>query len=209
MRNRHSTGVPGVNRRVAHDVRTTPWAALLLTLVLALAGCSGGDADKSESGGPAGETASEPIATDAQLGAVKGRLTDTAAAEVLAQVTEVVDRWFDNAYAGDYPREKFDTAFADFTKDARGLAVQQAAILSNTEVGADLEAVEITQRVVRVDVLAPKGKVAGATVRFRLGVAMSGGVERTDRVTGRLMLTPVAGGWQVFGFDVLRGEEGS
>ncbi|WP_182380278.1 hypothetical protein [Nocardioides sp. WS12] len=190
-------------------MRTTPWAALLLTLVLALAGCSSGDDDPAESGGPAGETASEPIATDAALGVVKGALSDAAAAAVLAEVTQVVDRWFDNAYVGDYPREKFDTAFADFTKDARGLAVQQAAILSNADLGADLEAVEATQRVVRVDVLVPKGKLAGATVRFRLVIAMTGAVERTDRVTGRLMLTPVAGGWQVFGFDVQRDEEGS
>lgn len=182
---------------------------LVLVLVLALAGCSGGDDDPAENAGPAGESASEPLATDAQLGAVKGALSDTAAADVLAQVTVIVDRWFDAAYAGDYPRENFDTVFADFTQDAAALAVKQSAILSNAEVGADLDAVEVTQRLVRVDVLAPKGKVAGATVRFRLGIALTGGVERTDLVAGRLLLTPVDGGWKIFGFDVRRGEEGS
>lgn len=190
----------------------TALCGALLALVLALAGCSGGDddpADKGGPGGPAGPSATEPIVTDAQLGSVKGALSDAAAAEVLAQVTEVVDRWFDSAYAGDYPRSDFAAAFADFTKDAAALATRQQAILSNAEVGPDLDVVEITQRLVRVDVLAPKGKVAGATVRFRLSIAMTGGVERTDLVAGRLLLTPVKGAWQVFGFDVRRGEEGS
>lgn len=188
----------------------TALSGAVLALVLALAGCSGGDDDDPvDKGGPAGPSATEPIATDAQLGSVKGRLSDAAAAEVLTQVTEVVDRWFDSAYAGDYPRTDFAAAFADFTKDAAALATRQRSILSNTEVGPDLAAVEVTQRLVRVDVLAPKGKVAGATVRFRLSIAMSGGVERTDLVAGRLLLTPVKGAWKIFGFDVRRGEEGS
>ena len=190
----------------------TALCAALLALTLALAGCSGGDDDPADKGGPSGPSgasATEPIPTDAQLGSVKGALSDAAAAEVLAQVTEVVDRWFDSAYAGDYPRSDFAAAFADFTKDAAALATRQQAILSNAEVGADLEAVEVTQRLVRVDVLAPKGRVAGATVRVRLGIAMTGGVERTDLVAGRLLLTPVKGAWKVFGFDVRRGEEGA
>lgn len=183
--------------------------ALFLSLVLVLAGCSGDDDEPGSGGAGAGESATGAIETDAELGSVKGRLSDAAAADVLAAVTEVVDGWLDGAYAGDYPRSDFDAAFGDFTPDAKALALEQSAILSNADVGADLDGVEIDQRLIRVDVLAPKGKVAGATVRFRLGIAMSGGVDRTDRIAGRLMLTPVKGAWKVFGFDVRRGEEGA
>lgn len=181
----------------------------VLALVLALAGCSGDDEDPADGGAGSGESVTAEIATDAELGSVKGRLSDAAAADVLAAVTEVVDGWFDAAYGGDYPRSDFDAAFGDFTSDAKALALKQSAILSNADLGADLDGVEMDQRLIRVDVLAPKGKVAGATVRFRLGIAMSGGVDRTDQIAGRLMLTPVKGDWKVFGFDVRRGEGGA
>ena len=188
---------------------TTRWVALLLALLLALTSCSGNDDDPADKSGPAGDSAADPIATNAKVGKVKGKLSDAAAAAVLAEVSAVVDTWFDGAYAGDYPRSDFDGALGDFTKDAKALALKQSAILSNADEGADLTGVEITQRVVRVDVLAPKGKVAGATVRFRLAMNLSGAAERTDEVAGRLLLTPTKAGWKVFGFDVRRGEEGS
>lgn len=180
-----------------------------LALVLAVAGCSGDDEDPADGPAGSGGPTTAEIATDAELGSVKGRLSDAAAADVLAEVTEVVDSWLDGAYAGDYPRSDFDAAFAGFTSDARALALKQPEIMSNADIGADLDGVEVDQRLIRVDVLAPKGKVAGATVRFRLGIAMTGGVDRTDQIAGRLMLTPVKGDWKVFGFDVRRGEGGA
>jgi len=42
---------------------------------------------------------------------------------------------------------------------------------------------------------------------FSLGIDLAG-LDRTDNVAGRLMLTPTKGGWKVFGFDVSR-EEGA
>ena len=82
-------------------------------------------------------------------------------------------------------------------------------MLSNAEVGGDLEGTRVTERSVTVDVVGAKGKPAGATARISLSVELSGGVERTDQVTGRLLLTPGKDGWQVFGFDVSRGEGGA
>jgi hypothetical protein len=181
--------------------------ALLTTLatLVALSGCSGGDEDSDDSGGASGERASA-VETDARLGKVRGRLGKARSRQVLTAATAIVERWSDQGYGGDYPRKDFGPAFGEFTKDARSLAVKQAAVLSNAGLGGRLEDVEIVSRVVRVDVAAPKGRPAGATARFRLKITMSGGVERTDLVTGRLLLTPTKDGWRVFGFDVRRGE---
>lgn len=190
-------------------MRTTRLVGALLALALALSGCSGGDDDPAEKRAPAGDSASDAIATDAKVVAVKGRLSAAAKDKVLADVTEVMDRWIDGAYAGEYPRSDFDAAFADFTKDAKALALKQSAILSNAKAGAGLTGVDISQRLVRIDVLAPKGRLAGATVRFRLTLALAGDAERTDRVGGRLLLTPTKAGWKVFGFDVRRDEGGA
>ncbi len=182
--------------------------ALVVLVTLALAGCSGGD-DDEPSGTGDGETATPAIETDAALGKVRGDLPDAQGQTLLADVTAAVDVWIDGALGGDYPRSDFDAAFAGFTADARALALDQPEVMSNAALGADLDGAEITERRLRVDVLAPEGKAAGATARVRLSVDLSGGVERTDKIVGRLLLTPTKNGWKVFGFDVRRGEEGS
>lgn len=196
--------------------------AVVTVAVLALGGCSGGD-DKSSSDGPEPSGHATPEApADARLGKVRGRLGPAKADAVLAAVTTAVEAWVAGAYGGDYPRTDFDPAFAGFTPDARRLALRQPDVMSNAAVGAGLETVEVTERRIRVDVLGVDGRAAGATARVRIGLRLtggsggsdgsdgSGGGERTESVTGRLLLTPVkGGGWQVFGFDVSRGEEGA
>ncbi|SFM50974.1 hypothetical protein SAMN05421671_2026 [Pimelobacter simplex] len=183
--------------------------AVVTVLVLALSGCSGGDEKGAPSGPEPSGHATEQVPTDARLGKVRGRLGKAKADAVVAAVSAAVDTWVDGAYGGDYPRTDFGPAFAGFTRDARKLAQRQPGVMSNAAVGADLSAVEITERRVRVDVLGVDGRAAGATARVRIGLALSGGGERTEQVTGRLLLTPVKGGWQVFGFDVSRGKEGA
>ncbi|WP_436698498.1 hypothetical protein [Nocardioides sp. BYT-33-1] len=176
---------------------------------LALAGCSG-DGDGTDGGaGGGGSEGEQAVETDATLGKVRGDLDDAQAADALAAVTEAVDGWIDGGYAGDYPRTAFDDAFAGFTDDARELALGQPAIMSNAEVGGRLESAEVTQRSVSVDVLGVRGKPAGATAHVVLTVKLAGEVERSDQVTGRLLLTPGKDGWRVFGFDVSRGEGGA
>lgn len=185
--------------------------AVVTVLVLAVSGCSGGD-DKSSSAGPEPSGhATQDVPADARLGKVRGRLGPAKADAVLAAVSEAVEGWVDGAYGGDYPRTDFDPAFAGFTRDARRLALRQPDVTSNAAVGGDLESAEITERRIRVDVLGVDGRAAGATARVRigLGLRLAGGGERTESVTGRLLLTPVKGGWQVFGFDLSRGAEGA
>ena len=177
-----------------------------------LAGCSG-DGDDSSDGkggsGNAGDHAEQSVATDARIGAVRGTIDDATSTQVVAAVSAVVDRWIDGAYGGDYPRKDFAPAFVDFTKDARALALKQPTVMSNAALGPNLEGVEITTRVVLVDVLAPRGKVAASTARFRLVMTTRGEKETEEVLTGRLMLTPDAKGWHVFGFKVDRGQVGA
>ncbi|WP_435771220.1 hypothetical protein [Nocardioides sp. SYSU DS0651] len=182
--------------------------AVAAVLLLALTGCTGdGEGSGGGGGGPAAG-ADTSVRTNAKLGEVRGPLTKGRARKVTAEVTAVVERWSDAAYGGDYPRDDFGAAYEEFTKEARALARKQPGIMSNARIGSDVESVEMVQRVVRVDLVAPRGRPAGATARFRLELATSGGAERTDVVSGRLLLTPARGGWRVFGFDVQR-EEGA
>jgi hypothetical protein len=200
-------------------VRTTPGtptrAALLvgptvLGLVLGLAGCSGGD----DEDGPGAGSSSSGTVDDAraapsrvEVGEVAGRLGKGPARQVAADVAAVVDRWLDAAYvAGDYPRSSFGDAFPGFTKGAATLAARHSGLMSNKSVGADVDTVTATRRVVRVDLLAPGGKAAAATAHVNLVIELDGDVARTDQVTGRVVLTRSDGGWKVFGFDIERGE---
>jgi len=180
----------------------------MLSLVLGLAGCSGGDEDDPQGeGSQTGATAERGTPSKVEVGRVAGRLGKGPAREVAAEVAKVVDRWLDAAYvAGDYPRSDFRNAFPGFTKDAARLAARQGALMSNERVGEDVDGVTATRRVIRVDLLAPKGKAAGATAHVNLVIELTGEVERTDQVRGRVVLTPSKNGWRVFGFDIARGK---
>ncbi len=182
--------------------------AATLSVVLSVAGCSGGDdeepAGPSRSGTSAGSTG---IPSRVEVGEVAGKLGKGPARKVAADVAEVVDRWLEAAYvAGDYPRSKFGDAFPGFTKGAATLAGRQAGLMSNKAVGDDVDSVTAVRRVVRVDVLAPDGKAAGATAHVNLVIDLAGKVERTDQIRGRVLLTRSKGDWRVFGFDIERGE---
>lgn len=191
-------------------MRRTPAAALILVLGLSvLGGCSGGDEGDPDAQRSAGGTNETPpgIDTRVEVGAVAGKLAKGPARDAAADVAEVVDGWLDAAYvAGDYPRSDFGDAFPGFTKGAAALATKQPSLMSNKAVGADVEEVTATRRVVRVDLLAPKGEVAAATAHVDLVIELDGAQAFTDAIRGRVLLTRSKGGWQVFGFDIERGE---
>lgn len=184
-------------------------AVAALTLLLAT-GCSGDGDDDAPSGDASAEvTQAPPVPMDAALGKVVGRLGDDRATAVLGRVTDVVGGWIVAGFAGEYPRTDFDAALDDFTDDARSAASRQLDLLTNAAVGAELSDVEVSESRVRVDVLAPKGRVAGATARVRLTLELVGEQTTTDVVEARLRLTPTDRGWRVFAFDVDRGREGA
>lgn len=190
--------------------RAVPAAGVIVViavLVLGLAGCSGGDDDEPGSEAEGGTSAASGVPSRVEVGEVAGRLPKGPAHDVAKDVAAVVDRWLDAAYvAGDYPRSDFRDAFPGFTADAARLASRHPGLMSNQAVGEDVDGVTATRRVVRVDLLAPKGKPAGATAHVNLVIELSGDVERTDQVRGRVVLTRSKNGWRVFGFDVERGE---
>lgn len=176
------------------------------TLAVALlAGCTGGgEGDGSDR--PDGTSGSDPVRveTNAAVGQVAGKLGPKKRKRVLRQVTEVVDGWLDAAFVeGDYPRSDFTDAFPGFSDGAARQATGVGG-MSNTNLGPKVSGVDVVKRWVRVDVLAPGGKPAGATARVVLVMDLSGEVERRHRIKGRLVLRPAGGGWEVFGFDVRR-----
>lgn len=182
-------------------------SALLVLAGLALGGCSGGDEEPAPAPGSASEAEDVRVVTDSRIGQVRGALPAPRRAQVVRDVTAIVDAWSTKAYGGDYPRTDFADAFAAFTPDARALALRRTSLLSNAAAGSELQEVTIARRVVRVDVLAPRGRLAGATARIRIVLDLSGPTDRREVVAGRLLLSPTAKGWRVFGFDVSRGEE--
>ncbi len=201
---------PGSPSRAARSI-AVPVPGLALCLVLGLAGCSGGDDDEEPGAGPSNDgssTTKEPgIATLVEVGAVVGKLGKGPAHDVAEDVADVVDTWLDAAYVGgDYPRSDFGDAFPGFTKGAATLASRQAGLMSNEGVGRKVEGVTATRRLVRVDLLAPNGKAAGATAHVNLVIKLTGDVDRTDQIRGRVVLTRSDNGWRVFGFDIERGE---
>lgn len=182
-------------------------AGLAIAVLMGFAACSGEDEKPAPKPESSATPAPSTVATDTALGKVHGALPKARADRVVADVTSLVEGWSAKAFEGEYPRTDFGDAFTGFTAGARALAVKPTSLLSNVAVGGRLDSSRVARRVVRVDVLAPQGKVAGATARVRLVVQLSAGsMDRTQVLTGRLLLTPTAAGWRVFGFDVRRGE---
>lgn len=203
-----------VRRSRSHGpARRAAGVLLALATALAAASCSGDDGDDggNEESSQAGEG---PDATAAPKGAklkvrpgkVTGQLKKSRTRRVARDVGDVVDRWFRSAYlGGEYPRNDFSNAFGTFTRDLRRRARQDKRQLSNARFGKRIDDVVAVRRVVRVDLLSPKGKPAGATARINLAFDTSGKAERRVVVRGRVMLTKGGkGNWRIFAYDVSR-----
>ena len=164
---------------------------------------------RSDDAGPSASEATEappPLETTASLGKVTGKLSKDKRSRVRQQVARAVDAWLDAAYVGgDYPRNDFAAAWPGFTTGAKVDAKADKALMSNQDIGAQIDAVEATTREVTVDVLAVKGHAAGATARVVLRFQTDGAVQRKVEVRGRLLLTPTPDGWRIFGYDVTKG----
>ncbi len=187
--------------------------AVLLVLALSSGACSGGDDPAETSGGPSAgaETSTTPEAP-APLGSrvtvskVTGKLSGPRRKRLAKAVGAAVDGWWDAAYVGgEYPRRDFKDAFSTFTKGAAAVAHRDRRLLTNLDIGSQVEQVTATQRRIRVDALAVRGRAVGATARVVLGFETVGDVGRTVEVRGRLLLTRTDGRWQVFGYDLTKG----
>jgi hypothetical protein len=189
--------------------------ALLTALTLTVGGCGG---DDSSSPGTAPSTSSSAgvgagPATKVLLGKVAGTIKkknwktfmDDHRKTMLKQVGEAVDTWIDGGFVGvDYPRDDFASAFDAFTDPAKRDAGRQQKLMTNWDLRQKIDGVEVKKRTVTVDVMAPKGRPAGATARVDLVFTTSGDTQERVTVRGRLFLTPGHGRWRIFGYDVSR-----
>lgn len=183
-----------------------------LLLGLAAAACSTSDdtpdADSTVApGASATATATAvPVTTVATMGKVTGKLEPEARARLLDRITTTVDEWIDDAFP-EGPAADVDaaTAFAAFTPGAATRARSDAGLLSNADLPADVESVELVNRRLVLDVLAVHGRAAGVTARVTVAMVLTGADERRERVTGSLLLSYGDDAWQVFGYDMDRG----
>lgn len=202
----------------SRTTRSTTLAAIALSaLSMTLAGCGGGSS--SPSSGPSGSSdtgGAQPVASTVDLGVVAGNVQPANRKvfkkhrkQVLTDVGKAVDTWIDGGFVGvDYPTTDFPDAFTDFTKPAAADAERQLSLMTNSDLGKDIDGLTVDKRTVTVDVLAPHGRPAGATARVTLVFTTTGDADVQKRVAvhGRLFLAPDSQGtWQVFGYDVAKG----
>jgi hypothetical protein len=192
-------------------------AAALVVLALTSGGCSSSessspDAAQTTGGSPGG--GERPVASTVVLGKVAGTIRKKNRKvfaqhrkHVLRRVGGAVDTWIDGGFVGvDYPRDSFPTAFTVFTTPAKRAAGHQRTLMTNWQLRKRIDAVTVKKRKISVDVLAPRGRPAGATAHVHLVFQTSGHAEKRVTVRGRLFLGPDDhGSWRIFGYDVSRG----
>jgi hypothetical protein len=196
--------------------RTLVGAAALAATSMTLAACGGGGSSSPSSGPTSTPDAggAQPVASTVVLGSVAGnvqppnrKVFKKHRKQVLDEVGSAVDTWIDGGFVGvSYPRDDFGSAFQAFTKPAAADAQHQQRLMTNWALRNKIDGVAVKKRSVTVDVLAPRGRPAGATARVALAFTTTGDVDQRVVVHARLFLAPdTQGTWQIFGFDVAKG----
>jgi len=190
---------------------------VLVAFALVAGGCSGSDSSSPSAGSsttPSAVGAGSELASKVLLGKVAGTIKRKNWKEfmkhhrrpMLKQVGKAVDSWIDGGFVGvDYPRDSFGTAFDAFTKPAKHDAKHEQDLMTNWDLRKDIDGVDVKRRKVTVDVMAPRGRPAGATARVNLVFTTTGGTRERVTVRGRLFLSPGHGKWHIFGYDVSKG----
>ncbi len=178
--------------------------AVTVAVALVAAGCSG-DSDEP-SGAPSTSPTAPAEQTQVSWGKVTGRLPQPARERVAATVTDLVDGWTTAAYlGGDYPRSAFTDAWPGFIPGAQQQARRDRDLMSNADIGARIDGVDLRRSTVRIDAPAVKQRPVGVTAHVALTFRTTGDLARDVRVRGRLYLTPTDHGWKVFAYDVTKG----
>ncbi len=170
---------------------------------LLLTGCSSSDASSSSPQSPS-STAPE-VVTNASVDVVTGRLDEAGQSDLSAQVTDLMTRYFDAAYLGDFPRSDFSAAFTEFTEGAAARAQDDLDLLTSAALSDQIDEATQTEGNLNLDILSPKNTPAGVTVRWTLDFTTTGTLESDQSVTGMFDLTPVDGAWKVFGYSIKGG----
>ena len=189
-------------------LRVSGALVVLVFLGLLLGGCKDEALDSMAPTGSASDAADDAqVVTAVSFETVTGKLPGPAHIKLKDQVRDVVDGWIDAAYVGgDYPRTSFTDSWPGFTAGAQAEAERDADLMSNQDLGDQIDGVEATKRAVRIDVLAVKQRPVGVTAHVLLRFDTTGEKAKRVQVTGRLYLSPGKQGWQVFGYDVVKGD---
>jgi hypothetical protein len=181
------------------SLRASAGLATALLLASTTAACT----DDKKADDPTGPDAS-PVSVPLEVSVtrVAGTLGAAARGNLEELVTAPLQEYVDNALLGDYPRTDFVDAYSSFTSGAAAQAERDAALLTGAGF-AEAESVTAQQLTARLSVLAPDGKVAGATARIRFVLDVDG---QPVTLAGRLVLTREKGEWRIFGYDVHRND---
>lgn len=194
-----------LDRRLRH--RLSGPVAIAAALA-SLAACSGDGTEGSQRSGGVGASGQdrvEAVRTVVVAGKRVGLLSPTRHDQVAKRVAEVVDGWWDAAFAdAEYPRSRYRDSFPGFTKGAAAQAWRQRDLTTSARLGERIDDLVPLRRRVAVDVLATRQVPRAATARVRMDYRTAGGVEKRIRVQGRLLLT-LDRHWRVFGFDLTQG----
>jgi len=176
---------------------------LALVPLFAVGACSSSEPSTSPDPTSSATVASDP--TVVSVASLTGKLDDAARSGVSEAVATVVSDYLDAAYLGDFPRADLSGAFGSFTAGAKARAVKDQDLLTSAALSDQITSATETAGTVALDILASRGQAAGVTARWTLTFDTEGALASTQTVRGSFDLTPVEGGWQVFGYDVEQG----
>ena len=135
-----------------------------------------------------------------------GRMGDDLRAQMEAEVSDVLAGYVVGGFLGDYPREDFVDAFADFTSRATQFAAADIDVLTASRF-EDASAVTATALDAKLYFFVRGQAVVGASAYVDFDFDVDGDDDAgstTASLTGRFSLGHTDDGWQVFGYDVLR-----
>jgi hypothetical protein len=197
--------VSSAEARPARSARRVAVLAVLLLVTGVLAGCvgHGGSTDRrAPEAGSSVAPATAPLRVRAAVTRVAGRLHASARKRVAARARSLVTTYLHSAFLGAEGPPRGTGAFPGFTPAARTMAQRDREVLTGAAYAGADRVVPRSARV-KVNVVAPGGRAVGATAWVRLALAVtSGGHARSVDVAGRLLLTPTAHGWRIFGYDL-------
>jgi len=156
----------------------------------------------SESPGPTGKNT--PSVALRVTTVPEADLTEHARARFESEVSDVLARYVQTGFLGNYPRSDFVASFQDFTSGAAEQAVGDIDVLTAARFeGAS--AVRATDLAATLSFYVVDGQAVGATawIDFTFGVE-AGATPRTVELGGRLVMDRRDDQWSVFAYDVHR-----
>ena len=199
-------------------MRTALPRVVLAGVLLLTAGCTGDSGAPVESRGSGGGTTDPSTAAAHELTRPHARLRVTLERlgagvpssrrpRLKRALTRPVDSWMRRGFLTTRgARPDLAATFSWWTPEAARLARRDRGVTTRAALGSDLATVVAVRRTARLFTFASAGRLAGATARVRLrllGERREGTVVAAV-VAGDLFLTPQAGHWRIFGYDLTR-----